>query len=212
VGDLARAIEVCSRDETCDGGKELMKDIEGKIIQGGGPDGELLNQSSRRILEGLIKLVFLVFTYKQLMQVTLIYAGLKRLLLPIPFWIGNIQAFFMEILPLPELFKVTRDQVKQLKRDNKEDPSVPDFLNVQGLLKKYPAAGLGTALPSPTLRSVFEIVPMYLKPDGAKGSSDGSTAGAMDAPVSGKRKHGRDYVGVGGGEEEVRNSIGMKSV
>jgi hypothetical protein len=58
VGDLARAIEVCSRDETCDGGKELMKDIEGKIIQGGGPDGELLNQSSRRILEGLIKLVF----------------------------------------------------------------------------------------------------------------------------------------------------------
>jgi hypothetical protein len=40
VGDLAKAVEVATRDETCEGGKALMGDIEGKTLQGGGPDGE----------------------------------------------------------------------------------------------------------------------------------------------------------------------------
>ena len=138
-----------------------------------------------------------VFTYKQLMQLTLQYTELRRLLLPIPFSIGLIQAFFLEKLPLPEVLKLTRDQVRQLKNDNKESPldmsSETDW-NVARLLKAYPPTMVGSAPPE-GLKSVYDILPMYIRPKGAE----------SEAPVvSGKRRHGRDYVGGKLGEAVVR--------
>jgi NADH dehydrogenase len=56
-----------------------------------------------------------VKTFKELMELTLHEIGRKRLLVPIPFAIARLQAFFLEFLPTPLL---TRDQVIQLKRDN----------------------------------------------------------------------------------------------
>ena len=141
-----------------------------------------------------------MFTYKQLMQLTLRYTDLvnRRLLLPIPFWIGMIQAFFLEKLPLPEVLKLTRDQVKQLKNDNKEeltsDASSSGIQNVDQLLKTYPAAAFGTEPPQ-GLKSVYDILPMYIRPRGAEDEAP---------PVSGKRRHGRDYVGGARGEAAVR--------
>jgi uncharacterized protein YbjT (DUF2867 family) len=37
VGDLARAVEICSRDDT-----EIQKLVGGKIIEAGGPDSKYL--------------------------------------------------------------------------------------------------------------------------------------------------------------------------
>jgi hypothetical protein len=133
------------------------------------------------------------------MQLTLQYTELanRRLLLPIPFSIGMIQAFFLEKLPLPDVLKLTRDQVRQLKNDNKETPidlDSPTDWNVDRLLKTYPPASIGTEPPR-GLKSVYDILPMYIRP---KGSED-------EAPVvSGKRRHGRDYVGGKRGEAVVR--------
>ena len=130
------------------------------------------------------------------MQLTLRYTDLtnRRLLLPIPFWIGMIQAWFLEKLPLPEVLKLTRDQVKQLRNDNKEQTPGPSEWNVDKLLKTYPAAAFGTEPPR-GLKSVYDILPMYVRPKGAEDEAP---------PVSGKRRHGRDYVGGARGEAVVR--------
>jgi NADH dehydrogenase len=56
-----------------------------------------------------------VYTFKQLMELMLKEIGRKRLLLPIPFEVANLQARVAELLPKPPL---TRDQLKMLKRDN----------------------------------------------------------------------------------------------
>lgn len=142
-----------------------------------------------------------VFSYKQLMQITLAQTGLSstRLLLPIPFWIGMIQAFFLEKLPLPELLKLTRDQVKQLKNDNKESGV---GVSVADMLGKFQAAGIRTDVGGDSgsgggkgvLKSVFDIIPTYIKPKDEPGGG----------PVSGKRRHGRDYSGGEKGLEEIK--------
>ena len=54
-------------------------------------------------------------TFRALMQLMLREIGRKRLLLPIPFTLARVQAFFLEWLPTPPL---TRDQVRLLERDN----------------------------------------------------------------------------------------------
>lgn len=51
----------------------------------------------------------LVFTYRQIMELVLRYAGLKRFILSLPYFVGMIQGFFLEKLP-ENLFTVTRDQ------------------------------------------------------------------------------------------------------
>lgn len=53
-----------------------------------------------------------VFTYKEIMQLVLKYSGLegRRLILSLPYWLGMIQAFFLEKLPESNL-TLTRDQV-----------------------------------------------------------------------------------------------------
>ena len=60
-----------------------------------------------------------VITFRELMQVVLRETGRKRWLLPIPLAIAEVEALFLELLPVPPL---TRDQVKLLSRDNVVDP------------------------------------------------------------------------------------------
>jgi NADH dehydrogenase len=56
-----------------------------------------------------------VYSFKQLMQLMLRQIRRKRLLLPIPFAVAQVQAGVAELLPKPLL---TRDQVTLLKQDN----------------------------------------------------------------------------------------------
>jgi NADH dehydrogenase len=59
-----------------------------------------------------------VYTYKALLQLMLKQAGKRRLLVPVPFFIWDILAALMAVLPNPPL---TRDQVKLMKGDNLVD-------------------------------------------------------------------------------------------
>jgi uncharacterized protein YbjT (DUF2867 family) len=56
-----------------------------------------------------------VYSYRELVELTLAETGRKRTLVPVPFWKAAIMAWFLEFLPSPPL---TRDQVKLLKVDN----------------------------------------------------------------------------------------------
>ncbi|HLL26301.1 MAG TPA: complex I NDUFA9 subunit family protein [Xanthobacteraceae bacterium] len=56
-----------------------------------------------------------VKTFRELMQLMLREIGRERLLLPLPFGLARLQAFFLEFLPNPPL---TRDQVLLLEKDN----------------------------------------------------------------------------------------------
>ncbi len=56
-----------------------------------------------------------VYTFKELMELLLREIGRRRLLLPWPFALAELQAAFLERLPVPPL---TRDQVRLLRRDN----------------------------------------------------------------------------------------------
>ncbi|MBT4354806.1 MAG: complex I NDUFA9 subunit family protein [Rhodospirillaceae bacterium] len=55
------------------------------------------------------------YSFKELIELTMLYSKRSRLLLNLPFWLANIQATFMELLPNPIL---TRDQLELLKVDN----------------------------------------------------------------------------------------------
>ena len=59
-----------------------------------------------------------VYTYKALLELVLEQAGRRRVLVPLPFFIWDILAAFMAVLPNPPL---TRDQVKLMKGDNVVD-------------------------------------------------------------------------------------------
>lgn len=56
-----------------------------------------------------------VFTFKELLEKMLFEIGKKRLLVPVPFCIAKLKAFFLQLLPKPLL---TIDQVELLKTDN----------------------------------------------------------------------------------------------
>jgi NADH dehydrogenase len=56
-----------------------------------------------------------IYSFRQLMDYVLAETGRKRLLLDLPYSIGNIQARLFELLPTPPL---TRDQLLLLQRDN----------------------------------------------------------------------------------------------
>jgi NADH dehydrogenase len=56
-----------------------------------------------------------VYTFKELMELMLREIRRRRLLVPLPFELANMQAALLELLPVPPL---TRDQVKMLRRDN----------------------------------------------------------------------------------------------
>jgi NADH dehydrogenase len=56
-----------------------------------------------------------IATFKELMQFVLATIERKRLLVPLPFALAKLKAFFLEFMPTPPL---TRDQVELLKGDN----------------------------------------------------------------------------------------------
>jgi uncharacterized protein YbjT (DUF2867 family) len=55
-----------------------------------------------------------ILTLKEVMQRVLAYTMRKRLLVPEPFWLAKVQAFFLQLLPKPPL---TIDQVRLLESD-----------------------------------------------------------------------------------------------
>ncbi len=63
-----------------------------------------------------------VFDLKQLFVMMLHVIGRKRLLVPVPFGLASLKAFFLERLPNPLL---TRDQVRMLQRDSIATPGAP---------------------------------------------------------------------------------------
>jgi NADH dehydrogenase len=83
------------------------------------------------------------YSFKELMQIVLAEIRRRRVLLPLPFFVAELQAMFLELLPVPPL---TRDQVKLLQRDNVASPDMPGL------------ADLGIA---PT--AVEAIIPTYLR-------------------------------------------------
>lgn len=56
-----------------------------------------------------------VYSFQELMELLLAETDRRCLLVPLPFWLAEIQAGFLEWLPTPPL---TRDQVRLLLRDN----------------------------------------------------------------------------------------------
>ena len=60
-----------------------------------------------------------VKTFEELMRMVLTETGRRRLLVPLPFALARVQAFFLEWMPKPLL---TRDQVALLERDNVVSP------------------------------------------------------------------------------------------
>lgn len=65
-----------------------------------------------------------VIDFRELMQIMLREIGRKRALVPLPLSIAQLEAVFLEMLPVPPL---TRDQVKLLGRDNIVDPGALSF-------------------------------------------------------------------------------------
>jgi len=91
VGDIARAVEIVSRDDA-----SVRRAVAGKIIEAGGPD---------------------VFTYREIMQLVLRYTHRRRPIISLPFAVGKLQGLLLEQLP-NNMFTITRAQVEQLKSDN----------------------------------------------------------------------------------------------
>jgi uncharacterized protein YbjT (DUF2867 family) len=87
-----------------------------------------------------------VRTFEELMQLTLHEIGRKRLLVPMPFALAKLQAFFMEWMPKPLL---TRDQVTLLQYDNVVSPEAER--------EGYTLRGLGI---TPT--AMETVLPTYL--------------------------------------------------
>ena len=91
-----------------------------------------------------------VYTYKALLRLVLKQAGKRRLVVPFPFFLWDILAALMAVLPNPPL---TRDQVTLMKGDNVVDGKA---LTLKDL-------GIDPA-------SVEEILPTYINP--IRGSAD----------------------------------------
>jgi NADH dehydrogenase len=99
VGDLARAVEVLSRNDP-----EVNRLVAGKYIEAGGPDGMQV------LLVMISGLPFLAFTYREIMEIVLRYNHRRRPIISLPFQVGMLQGAILEKLPV-NLFTVTRAQV-----------------------------------------------------------------------------------------------------
>jgi NADH dehydrogenase len=62
------------------------------------------------------------YSFKELMTITLQAAGRRRLLVPLPFWLAELEALVLQWLPKPLL---TPDQVRLLRTDNVASGSLP---------------------------------------------------------------------------------------
>ncbi|MCM2343205.1 MAG: complex I NDUFA9 subunit family protein [Alphaproteobacteria bacterium] len=89
VGDVAQAVLVAALRPVAGG-----FDPRGQIYELGGPE---------------------VVTFRQIYELLAKYTGHKRILVPLPFSVAKIDAFFLSLLPRPLL---TPDQVESLKTDN----------------------------------------------------------------------------------------------
>ncbi|KAK8864347.1 hypothetical protein IAR55_001594 [Kwoniella newhampshirensis] len=143
AGDIARAVEICCREDP-----DLVRQVGGRVIEAGGPD---------------------VFTYREIMQLVLRYSGLegRRAILSLPYWVGMVQGFFLEKLP-ETMFTVTRDQITQLRQDNIVSPAPPMLsLPFPDLLKSFPASLPSSSPPGDAgLTSVYKALPTYLGEQG----------------------------------------------
>ncbi|KAL7746537.1 pantoate-beta-alanine ligase [Sorochytrium milnesiophthora] len=74
--------------------------VAGKVVEVGGPSDASA-----------------VYTYRELMQLVLQASGRKRPIVSLPWAVGMLQGAVLERLP-PNLFTLTVDQVRLLKRDN----------------------------------------------------------------------------------------------
>jgi NADH dehydrogenase len=90
-----------------------------------------------------------IYSFRQLMEIVLQQSGRKRALIPLPFALAAIKAFFLQLMPKPLL---TMDQVTLLKSNNVVSPTAP---------------GLGELGIAPT--TVEAEVPSYLWRYRAKG-------------------------------------------
>lgn len=63
-----------------------------------------------------------VYSFAEVMRLVMAETNRRRLLLPIPFWVGSIIGFFAEWLPVPP---ITRDQVASLRADNVAKGEMP---------------------------------------------------------------------------------------
>jgi NADH dehydrogenase len=62
-----------------------------------------------------------IYSFKELMELVLRETGRKRLLLPLPLGLAEVEAALLSLLPLPTPL-LTRDQVLLLRRDNVVSP------------------------------------------------------------------------------------------
>ena len=100
VGDVAAAI-LAGLAPT-----KTSKKMEGKTFELAGPN---------------------IFSFRQLMELTLSNIKRRRLLMPVPLWLMRCGAVFAELLPNPPL---TVDQVRLLASDNVADPLLPGLSEI----------------------------------------------------------------------------------
>ena len=83
-----------------------------------------------------------ILTFKQILEKLLLQINKKRILLPLPTSVAELQARFFELLPNP---MITRDQLKLLKYDNiasgkyktNSDIGLPSLRTFDREVKKY---------------------------------------------------------------------------
>lgn len=69
-----------------------------------------------------------IYTYKGVLEVVAKHMKRKRVLLPVPFMIWDIQAAIVSALPNPP---ITRDQITLMRRDNLVEPDAATFSNLR---------------------------------------------------------------------------------
>lgn len=68
-----------------------------------------------------------IYTFRELMELMLAEVRRHRGLIPVPFWIAELQGAVLQLLPVPPL---TRDQVELLKQDNVTTPGMPGLVEL----------------------------------------------------------------------------------
>ena len=98
-----------------------------------------------------------VYSFKELLQLMLRETRQRRLLVPLPFALADLQAAVLELLPRPPL---TRDQVRMLRRDNVVAPGASTLADlgirptaieivIPSYLDRYRSGGRFGGAPSP---------------------------------------------------------------
>lgn len=121
VGDIARLVEIISRDDP-----KVRQAVEGKVVEAGGPE---------------------VFTYYDMMSLVLEFTGRYRPIISLPYSAGMLQGLVMEKLP-ENLLTLTRAQVEQLKSDNVITSPSPSFKEIVESYSDGPLSSVRDILPT----------------------------------------------------------------